>query len=236
MSLRWKRRRKREQRRLHTTQPARRFEPACEVREVDDRWLLPGWTLGAARELEAVYGTALRTPSEDVRDADEAPPPGVPPASRGLHEAREVERLAYTRRQAAEALGVSISTIDRHVVPSISRRSCRGDSGSSQPTSSSASYAATSRQRELAELDVLPVARRRFLRASSSGSVSSTRAVAVSPRSPARSRTRACRRRTEGDGGGRRRYALFSSVRVRPGALEASRRRALPSLTACIQS
>lgn len=34
--------------------------------------------------------------------------------------AREVvERLAYTRRQAAEALGVSVSTIDRRVVPSI---------------------------------------------------------------------------------------------------------------------
>jgi hypothetical protein len=32
-------------------------------------------------------------------------------------EAASVERLAYTRRQAAEALGVSISTIDRRVVP-----------------------------------------------------------------------------------------------------------------------
>src|SRR5262245_46192448 len=30
-----------------------------------------------------------------------------------------VQRLAYTRRQAAEALGVSISTIDRRVVPAI---------------------------------------------------------------------------------------------------------------------
>lgn len=34
-----------------------------------------------------------------------------------LHETRNVERLAYTRRQAAEALGLSLSTIDRRVVP-----------------------------------------------------------------------------------------------------------------------
>lgn len=31
--------------------------------------------------------------------------------------AERVERLTYTRRQAAEALGVSLSTIDRRVVP-----------------------------------------------------------------------------------------------------------------------
>jgi hypothetical protein len=118
MSLRRKRRRKREQRRQHETKPTRRFEPASEVREGDDAWLLPGWTLGAARELEAVYGTALRTPSEYVRDADETDP-AVRYSARTLQEAGEVERLAYTRSQAAEALGVSISTIDRRVVPSI---------------------------------------------------------------------------------------------------------------------
>jgi len=37
-----------------------------------------------------------------------------------LREVDEVDRLAYSRRQAAEALGVSVSTIDRRVVPSIS--------------------------------------------------------------------------------------------------------------------
>ena len=37
----------------------------------------------------------------------------------GLREAAAVERLAYSRRQAAEALGVSLSTIDRRVVPAI---------------------------------------------------------------------------------------------------------------------
>jgi hypothetical protein len=34
-----------------------------------------------------------------------------------LREARYVERLAYTRSQAAEALGISRSTFDRHVLP-----------------------------------------------------------------------------------------------------------------------
>ena len=42
----------------------------------------------------------------------------APPAE--LQEADETGRLAYSRKQAAEALGVSISTIDRRVVPSIS--------------------------------------------------------------------------------------------------------------------
>jgi hypothetical protein len=36
-----------------------------------------------------------------------------------LQEVVEAERLAYSRNQAAEALGVSISTIDRRVVPSV---------------------------------------------------------------------------------------------------------------------
>lgn len=30
-----------------------------------------------------------------------------------------VKRLAYRRKQAAEALGVSLATLDRHVIPSI---------------------------------------------------------------------------------------------------------------------
>lgn len=36
-----------------------------------------------------------------------------------LRQAGRVERLAYSRRQAAEALGISISTIDRRVVPAV---------------------------------------------------------------------------------------------------------------------
>jgi hypothetical protein len=41
----------------------------------------------------------------------------APPGElREVVEDEETERLAYTRKQAAEALGVSISTIDRHLV------------------------------------------------------------------------------------------------------------------------
>jgi hypothetical protein len=36
-----------------------------------------------------------------------------------LAQTNQVTRLAYSRRQAAEALGVSVSTIDRRVVPAI---------------------------------------------------------------------------------------------------------------------
>jgi hypothetical protein len=36
-----------------------------------------------------------------------------------LQEVEEADRLAYSRKQAAEALGVSISTIDRRLVPSV---------------------------------------------------------------------------------------------------------------------
>jgi hypothetical protein len=42
-----------------------------------------------------------------------------PPQADELRETETVERLAYSRRQAAEALGVSISTIDRRVVPAV---------------------------------------------------------------------------------------------------------------------
>ena len=46
-----------------------------------------------------------------------------------LDDVEEPERLAYSRKQAAEALGVSISTIDRRVVPSLSTVKTRGGSG-----------------------------------------------------------------------------------------------------------
>jgi hypothetical protein len=41
------------------------------------------------------------------------PPPGE------LQEVDEADRLAYSRKQAAEALGVSISTVDRRLVPAV---------------------------------------------------------------------------------------------------------------------
>jgi Recombinase len=42
------------------------------------------------------------------------------PARIEWHQAERVRRLAYTRQQAAEALGVSVSTIDRRLVPTVS--------------------------------------------------------------------------------------------------------------------
>lgn len=48
-----------------------------------------------------------------------ASPPAVPLSARDVQLADRVERLAYTREQAAKALGVSLATLDRRVVPSI---------------------------------------------------------------------------------------------------------------------
>jgi hypothetical protein len=45
--------------------------------------------------------------------------PASPPRGDDVRLADRVERLAYTRRQAAEALGVSLTTLDRRVVPAI---------------------------------------------------------------------------------------------------------------------
>jgi hypothetical protein len=48
-----------------------------------------------------------------------APRPVTPPAATNCHVGGPVERLAYTREQAAQALGVSLATLDRRVVPAI---------------------------------------------------------------------------------------------------------------------
>jgi len=47
-----------------------------------------------------------------------SPQPPVPSA-RDLNVTGHVKRLACTRKQAAEALGVSLATLDRRVVPAI---------------------------------------------------------------------------------------------------------------------
>lgn len=117
MSLRRKRRRTHEHQRRQDTQPTRRPEPVGEVREVDDSWLSLDWLVAAQREVEEADRRVEWAPTEALPDGESCPT--VPSSSRGLREAAEVERLAYSRRQAAEALGVSISTIDRRVVPSI---------------------------------------------------------------------------------------------------------------------
>lgn len=43
----------------------------------------------------------------------------TPPAAAGGQVGAPVERLVYSREQAAEALGVSLATLDRRVVPAI---------------------------------------------------------------------------------------------------------------------
>jgi hypothetical protein len=43
----------------------------------------------------------------------------TPPAAGDDHVDGPVEPLAYTREQAAEALGISVATLDRRVVPAI---------------------------------------------------------------------------------------------------------------------
>jgi hypothetical protein len=117
MSRGRKRRRKRERRRRQDPVGAR-TTPADAVRAVDDAWRSPDWGLSAGGDLDGVYGPPSWARRDDRRDVDE-PLARVPSASRGIQQAGEVRRLAYTRRQAALALGVSISTIDRRVVPSI---------------------------------------------------------------------------------------------------------------------
>lgn len=71
-----------------------------------------------------LYGASMsgirktRRGQEALRHHRTKPQPRpIPPGT--LHEAVEAERLVCRRKQAAEALGVSISTIDRHVVPTL---------------------------------------------------------------------------------------------------------------------
>jgi hypothetical protein len=117
MSLSRKRRRKRERRRYHETQHPTR-PPHADWRRVHEGSLSSSSAVSASGELEGVDGTALSAPTEQAREVDQASTASTFP-SRALQEADDVRRLAYTRRQTAEALGVSISTIDRRVVPAI---------------------------------------------------------------------------------------------------------------------
>jgi Recombinase len=48
-----------------------------------------------------------------------ASPPVTVPSARDLEVTGRVKRLACTRKQAAEALGVSLATLDRRVIPAI---------------------------------------------------------------------------------------------------------------------
>ncbi len=51
------------------------------------------------------------------RQRRQATPPASALSARDVRTTARVQRLAYTRRQAAEALGVSLATLDRRVVP-----------------------------------------------------------------------------------------------------------------------
>ena len=114
---------------------------------------------------------------------------GVPAARRvaGVELAERVERLAYTRKQAAEALGVSLATLDRRVVPVIATVATEWG-GRLIPVSELERY--------LAERIEPPRARRRpraragrkagaSARARRADPPASGRAAAASPRSPA---------------------------------------------------
>jgi hypothetical protein len=67
----------------------------------------------ARQHLRSTIREEVKRLASDERDRDEMR------AVRELHEASRLERLAYRRKQAAAALGVSIATIDRRVVPAI---------------------------------------------------------------------------------------------------------------------
>jgi hypothetical protein len=118
MALRRKRRCRREQRQCRDGRSPIRSPQTDAVRASEEEWLSLTWLLGAPGELRDARGTAPRARQEGAGTVDEAPLTG-PTATPGLSEAPEVKRLAYTRHQAAEALGVSISTIDRRLVPTV---------------------------------------------------------------------------------------------------------------------
>jgi hypothetical protein len=64
-------------------------------------------------------GARRKRRRERGRRRQAAAPPRASARTDALYTVATVERLAYSRRQTAEALGLSISTIDRHVVPAI---------------------------------------------------------------------------------------------------------------------
>jgi hypothetical protein len=116
MSLSRKRRRKEERRRHHESRLEDRPSPGDGFGDGAGAWPSPEQLFAAKSALEESRDSELEATSASLPDVvDEASRGEL--ASRGLQEAEDVHRLAYTRRQAAEALGVSISTIDRHVVP-----------------------------------------------------------------------------------------------------------------------
>lgn len=122
--------------------------------------------------------------------------------------ATRVERLTYTRRQAAEALGVSLSTIDRRVAPVLD--TFFNDQGMRLiPVDELKRYIAENRrmpERSCGPASA-PADARTYRRASLSGFGGSTPMRRASPRSRAGSTLTVSRRRRAVAGGGRRQSA-----------------------------
>ena len=72
-----------------------------------------------SRFVYTVYVSRRRLRHKNAKAQRHAPPPSRPAVVRPaiIREATRVERLTYTRTQAAEALGVSRSTFNRRVLP-----------------------------------------------------------------------------------------------------------------------
>lgn len=208
MSLSRKRRRKQARRRHHEARPA----SVDDLRDGGAAQFSPEHLFELRRRLDESRGSTPDETDAGVRDGDEATIT-VPFAS-NLREARRVQRLAYTRRQAAEALGVSVSTIDRRVVPLVEtvktpwgqrlipadelRRLLRNHR---EPAPGSPAHRPAGRPATLPQSVVERIP-------------SSTRAASASPRSPADSPTKPSRQRTAAAAGGHQPCERFSSVRV----------------------
>lgn len=115
MSLNRRRRRKKQHRRHDDARRGLRTPSTDGAGDRDGGWFLPE-RLFAQRAIQRSPG-APQDASFDAESALAAAPAVGPPT--GLQTAKQIKRLAYTRRQAAEALGVSLSTIDRQIVPAI---------------------------------------------------------------------------------------------------------------------
>jgi hypothetical protein len=110
-----RRRRKHEQRRHNESRPAPHTSAADDLRAAEAARFSPERLFAERERDEARVAAPLEASADDGRHPIAETSTSLP----GLRQAEEVERLAYTRRQAADALGVSVSTIDRYVVPAI---------------------------------------------------------------------------------------------------------------------
>jgi hypothetical protein len=132
-----------------------------------------------------------------------------------LQEVEEANPLAYSRKQAAEALGVSISTIDRRLVPFV--HTVKTPWGQRLiPVAELERFLREHLEPPASRLNAARQAgRRRYPGQSLSASASSTRAVTASPKSRAHSTTKMSRPDTAADSGGHRRSEPFSSAPAR---------------------